>query len=91
MVRAPLRVLPRSLAPSGVLGGGRSGPGSPVPGLGLLLRGAPEVRRSPSPDCPPTGRAAGAHYPLALGAGGCGRGDPSPTPQRALLRDVGAA
>ena len=35
--------------------------------------------------------AAGAHYPLAVGAGGCGRGDPSPTPQRALLRAVGAA
>ena len=31
-------------------------------------------------------RAAGAHYPLAVRAGGCGRGDPSPTPQRALLR-----
>ena len=29
VVRAPLPVLPRSLAPSGVLGGGRSGPGSP--------------------------------------------------------------
>ena len=29
MVRAPPRVLPRSLAPCGVLGGGRSGPGSP--------------------------------------------------------------
>ena len=43
------------------------------------------------PDCPPSGRAAGAHYPLAVGAGGCGRGDPSPTPQRALLRAVGAA
>ena len=33
MVRAPLRVLPRSLAPSGVLEWGRSGPGSPLPGL----------------------------------------------------------
>ena len=86
VVRAPPRVLPRSLAPSGVLGGGRSSPGSPLPGLGLLLRGVFEVRRSPSPDCPPTGRAAGAHYPLAVGAGGCRRGDPSPTPQRALLR-----
>ena len=123
----------------------------------LLLRGASEVRRSPSPDCPPTGRAvgvrhpravgagvwvlgaqhcplgmhalrglraagvvwcrgvpgggmachccegrlvsgavspptarplgraAGAPYPLAVGAGGCGRGDPSPNPQSALL------
>ena len=48
--------------------------------------GASEVGRSPNPDCPPFGRAAGAHYPLAVGAGGCGRGDPSPTPQRALLR-----
>ena len=69
MVRAPARVLPRSLAPSGVLGGGRSGPGSPLPGLGLLLRGASEVRRSPSPDCPPTGRAVGVRYPRAVGAG----------------------
>ena len=33
VVRAPPRVLPRSLAPSGVLGGGRSGPGSSLPGL----------------------------------------------------------
>ena len=48
--------------------------------------GASGVGRSPVPDCPPSGRAAGAHYPLAVGAGGCGRGDPSPTPQRALLR-----
>ena len=55
---------------------------------GRLLSGcgASGVRRSPTPDCPPSGRAAGAHYPLAVGAGGCGRGDPSPTPQRALLR-----
>ena len=48
--------------------------------------GASGVRRSPTPDCPPSGRAAGAHYPLAVGAGGCGGGDPSQTPQRALLR-----
>ena len=53
--------------------------------------GASGVGRSPSPDCPPSRRAAGAHYPLAVGAGGCGRGDPSPTPQRALSRAVGAA
>ena len=45
--------------------------------------GASGVGRSPGPDCPPSGRADGAHYPLAVGAGGCGRGDPSPTPQRA--------
>ena len=48
--------------------------------------GASGVGRSPSPDCPPSEQAAGAHYPLAVGAEGCGRGDPSPTPQRALLR-----
>ena len=53
--------------------------------------GASGVGRSPTPDCPPSGRAAGAHYPLAVGAGGCGRGDPSRTPQHALLRAVGAA
>ena len=39
--------------------------------------GASGVGRSATPDCPPSGRAAGAHYPLAVGAGGCGRGDPS--------------
>ena len=33
VVRAPPRVLPRSLAPSDMLGGGRSSPGSPLPGL----------------------------------------------------------
>ena len=48
--------------------------------------GASGIGRSPTPDCPPSGRAAGAHYRLAVGAGGCGRGDPSPTPQRALLQ-----
>ena len=55
---------------------------------GRLLAGcgASGVGRSPTPDCPPSGRAAGAHYPLAVGAGGCGPGDPSPTPQRALFR-----
>ena len=48
--------------------------------------GASGVGRSPNLDCAPSGRAAGAHYPLAVGAGDCGRGDPSPTRQRALLR-----
>ena len=38
VVRAPPRVLPRSRAPSGVLWGGRSGPGSPLLGLGLWGR-----------------------------------------------------
>ena len=63
-----------------------------APGGRLLLGcGASGVGRSPILDCPLSGRAAGAHYPLAVGAGGCGRGDPSPTPQRALLRAAGAA
>ena len=59
-----------------------------VPRGGRLLPGceASGVGRSPTPDCPPSGRAAGAHYPLAVGAGGCSCGDPSQTPQRALLR-----
>ena len=58
----------------------------------LLPRcGASGVGHSLTPDCPPSGRAAGAHYRLAVGAGGCGHGDPSPTPQCALLRAVGAA
>ena len=45
VVRASPRVLPWSLAPSGVLGGGRSGPDSSLPGLactpcgGCVLRG----------------------------------------------------
>ena len=64
-----------------------------VPGGGRLLPGCGPsgVGRSPTPDCPPSGRAAWAHYPLAVGAGGCGRGDPSPTPQGVLLCAVGAA
>ena len=55
---------------------------------GRLLPGCGKsgVGRSSNPDCPPSGRAAGAHYPMAVRAGGCGRGDPSPIPERALLR-----
>ena len=66
----------------------RCGGGMRAPRGGRLLPGcgASGVGRSPTPICLPSGRAAGAHYPLAVGAGGCGRGDPSPTPQRALLR-----
>ena len=33
------------------------------------FRGASEVRRSLSPDCPPTGRAVGVRHPRAVGAG----------------------
>ena len=70
----------RALASCG--GGLRVSGGPPL----AFARGASGVGRSPTPDCLPSGRAAGAHYPLAVGARGCGRGDPSPTPQRALLR-----
>ena len=45
--------------------------GRPRAGCLPLLRGASEVRRSPSPDCPPTGRAVGVRYPRAVGAGVC--------------------
>ena len=33
------------------------------------LRGASQVRRCSSPDCPPTGRAVGVRHPRAVGAG----------------------
>ena len=42
---------------------------SRFPPTWLLLRGASEVRRSPSPDCTPPGRALGVRYPRAVGAG----------------------
>ena len=58
--RAPLRA---SVARCG--GGRRASPGGCFP----PLRGAPEVRRSPSSDCPPTRRAVGVRYPRAVGAG----------------------
>ena len=70
VIRAPPRVLPRSLAPPGVLGGGRSGPGSPLTLLWVVgvavgrprggCLGASGVGRSPTPDCSPSGRATGA-------------------------------
>ena len=55
VVRAPRRVLPRSLAPSGVLGGGRSGPGSPLPGLGLCAPRGAGPWRMPCGGCVPRG------------------------------------
>ena len=80
VVRAPPRVLPRSLAPSGVLGGGCGpvpvppylawgcgGGGRASPGGCLRpLRGASGVLRSSSPDCPSTGWAVGVRV---VGAG----------------------
>ena len=43
--------------------------GRPRGGCLPPLRGASEVRRSPSPDCLPTGRAVRVRYPRAFGAG----------------------
>ena len=60
--------------------------GRPGEGTSCLGFGHHGVGRSPIPDQPSLGRAAGARYPLAVGAGGCGRGDSSPTPQCVLLR-----
>ena len=54
VVRAPPLVLPRSLAPSGVLVGGRSGPGSPLPGF----------------DCTPCGGCVSRGWWGALPGGG---------------------
>ena len=43
-------------------------------------------RALPHPRLPALWAGCRGHYPLALGAGGCGRGDRSPAPQGALLR-----
>ena len=48
--------------------------------------GASGVGRSPTPDCPFFGACRRGPLPTGSRCGGCGRGDPSPTPQRALLR-----
>ena len=102
VVRAPPRVLPRSLAPSGVLGGGRSGPGSPLLGLGLWgwCKGVPgggafhccEGRLGSGAPPPPTARPLGGLLGSAiqvLWARACGCGGPTPSPWSA--RHVGAA
>ena len=103
VVRAPLRVLPRSLAPSGVLGGG----GGPVPvppylawGCGGGGRAPPgggafyccEGRLGSGAPPPPTARPLGGLLGSAihvLWAQACGCGGPSLSPWPA--RPVGAA
>ena len=102
MVRAPPRVLPRSLAPSGVLGGGRSGSGSPLLGLGLWgwRQGVPgggafyrcEGRLGSCAPPPPTARPLGGLSGSAIHvswARACGCGGPALSPRPA--RPVGAA
>ena len=61
-----------------------------VPGGGCLpsFRKGSEVRRCPSPDCPPTGRAVAVCHPHAVGAGVWG-GGPTLSPWPAC--PVGAA
>ena len=49
-------------------------------------RGASGVGRSPTPDRPSFGACGRGPLPTGCGCGRCGHGDPSPTPQRALLR-----
>ena len=48
--------------------------------------GASGVGHSPGPDRPSFGACGRGPLPTGCGCGRCGRGDPSPTPQRALLR-----
>ena len=56
-----------------VVGAARGRPGGGGQGL-LSGDGATGVGRSPTPDHPPLGRAAGARHPLAVGAGDVGVG-----------------
>ena len=73
----PLRVsCPGPLLCLACVGGGGPVPVPPYlawgcapPPWGGSLRGASDVRCSPFPDCPPTGRAVEVPYPRALGAG----------------------
>ena len=63
------------------------GPHEGAPGGRLLPRcGASAVGCSPTPDHSSFLACGGGPLPTSCGCGGCGRGDPSPTPQRALLR-----
>ena len=102
VVRAPPRVLPRSLAPSGVLAGGRSSPGSPLLGLGSWgwRKGVPggaafhccEGRLGSGAPPPPTARPLGGLLGSAthvLWARACGCGGPTLSPWP--TRPVGAA
>ena len=52
-----------------------------LPGCGVSGEG-----RSPTPDLSSVRACGHRPLPTGCGCGGCGRGDSSPTPQRALLR-----
>ena len=66
----------------------RCGGGTRAPWGGGLWPGcaASGIRRSPGPDRPSFGACGRGPIPTDCGRGGCGCGDPSPTPQHALLR-----
>ena len=55
-------------------------------GAPLAWAGAFGVGRSPTPDLSSSRACGRGPLPTGCGCGGCRRGDPSPTPQRALLR-----
>ena len=65
----------------------RCGGGTRVPGGRLLPEfGAFGARRSPTPDHSSFRACGRGPLPTGCECGGCGRGDPSPTPPAALLR-----
>ena len=69
--------------------------GRPGGGASCLGVGCPGMGALPPPTSPLFGRSAGAHYPLALGAGGAGMGTRhqphSARPCELALRALGAA
>ena len=81
---------PSSTPQRALLRGGlaRCGGGTRAPRAARLLPGcgAPGVGRSPTPDLSSFQACSRGPLPTRCGCGGAGRGDPSPTPQRALLR-----
>ena len=68
--------------------GGTRAPGGGASCLGV---GRPGSGALPPPTAHPLGGLPGPTTHWLWVGGGCGRGDPSPTPYRALLRAVGAA
>ena len=72
-VPAPRRVLPRSRAPFGVLGGGQRGPDSPLPGLELCAPRGVDLRVRGVP-VPGGGVGGGGGRPVRRAPRLCGRG-----------------
>ena len=60
--------------------------GHPRGGCFPPLRGAPGVRRCPSPGRPSSGAGSQGSASVCPGCGRCGCGDPAPAPQRAPVR-----